>query len=330
MITQEELKQQYENDKPIFEAWGNYVTDEIKSRLIAKLGSEQEVDYFLKIPPKPRVKETKSFLGKAFLKRYENPYEQITDKVGTRFVVLLTEDIKIIEALIEDDPKLWRFSKDRDHIKEREENPMIFTYQSDHYILYSVEQMFYNDRTIPLGTSCEVQIRTLLQHAYSELSHDTDYKPRTTTVPNVKRNLAKSMALIETVDDFFGTVSAMIKVQLERTDIIINGLNSLYGQMVGHTEEIDEKTNSFVVDTFLPSLENINIDQVREFLINKPFIIQSINEKAPTNFLFRQPAVLLLYYLVETNRHLLKAEWPLPEMELWPILSDLGVSHGAF
>src|SRR3546814_10997244 len=62
-----------------------------------------------------------------------------------------------------------------------------------------------------LGTPCEVQLRTLLQHAHSQLTHDTIYKPKTIASSHTKRFVARSMALIETVDDFF--VQVMIEIE---------------------------------------------------------------------------------------------------------------------
>ena len=61
--------------------------------------------------------------------------------------------------------------------------------------------------TIPKGLTCEVQVRTLLQHAYSELSHSRIYKPSFDPDAKVKRVIAKSMALLETTDDFFEEVN---------------------------------------------------------------------------------------------------------------------------
>ena len=46
-------------------------------------------------------------------------------------------------------------------------------------------------------------MRTLLQHAHSELTHDTIYKPSVVQTPAMLRAAAKSMALIEATGDYF-------------------------------------------------------------------------------------------------------------------------------
>ena len=61
--------------------------------------SGKNLDSFLKLPAKHRLKDDKSLIDKAFYradKQYRDPYREIEDKVGARFVVLLIEDIKDI------------------------------------------------------------------------------------------------------------------------------------------------------------------------------------------------------------------------------------------
>lgn len=45
--------------------------------------------------------------------------------------------------------------------------------------------------TVTAGTPCEVQVRTLLQQAHSELTHDTIYKPRVVQTPDMHRAAAR-------------------------------------------------------------------------------------------------------------------------------------------
>lgn len=54
-------------------------------------------------------------------------------------------------------------------MKIRLKHPEVFSYQSDHFILMPCEG-YDSPKDINVLT-CEVQVRTLLQHAYSEVSH---------------------------------------------------------------------------------------------------------------------------------------------------------------
>jgi len=176
-MTENEFIVRYEAEKPVYAAWGNYVRDSILSSLTAKIDGFTP-DNFLKVPASVRVKDTDSLVAKAFYrgKPYADAYGQITDKVGTRFVVLLLNHINHVEEAITSGP--WEYSKDRDFDEEREKQPFIFDYQSKHFIVKAIKEVPFGDVIVPVGTPCEVQVRTLLQHAYSELSHDTVYKPK--------------------------------------------------------------------------------------------------------------------------------------------------------
>ena len=68
-----------------------------------------------------------SLVQKAFHrhKGYKDPYDEIEDKVGLRFVVLLSEDIRVIEEDILACPH-WDATKARDFEEEREAKPYEF------------------------------------------------------------------------------------------------------------------------------------------------------------------------------------------------------------
>lgn len=164
-MDQIEFLELYRQEKPIFQAWGEYLIKDINAELQS---SGIDINAFLKIPVIARVKDENSIIAKAFLrqdKHYTNPYEQITDKVGIRFVVLELSEISIIKDIIEKHSD-WETSKDVDFETIRDEKPELFVYQSVHYIVRNCNELEYNGVVIPAQTPCEVQIRTLLQHAY--------------------------------------------------------------------------------------------------------------------------------------------------------------------
>lgn len=127
----DDFKLYLESNQTAFEAWGNYVYKKMEERLKENL-SLKCLKGYLKIPVTPRVKEIESALGKVARKGYENPIEQMTDLVGIRFVVLLSNDIdkicNILEDIEEFDTKI-----SKNYLEEIELNPKIFDYQSKHY-----------------------------------------------------------------------------------------------------------------------------------------------------------------------------------------------------
>jgi len=167
-MTEDEFLERWRRERPSYEAWGEFValrlTDEIRLRV-----APVSVDLFVRLPVKPRLKSEGSLVTKAFYrpeKNYDQPFEQITDKVGVRFVVLLGQDIKFVCGAIEACAEC-NWSKDRDYEVEQAAAPYEFGYQSVHYILRCHETKDIHGHTVVAGTPCEVQVRTLLQHAHN-------------------------------------------------------------------------------------------------------------------------------------------------------------------
>jgi hypothetical protein len=83
----------------------------------------------------------------------------------------------------------------------------------------------------------------------------------------------------------------------------------------------------FILDSIGELAKDTNISDVRRFIFeDNPALKDVISEKAGRSFLYRQPVVLLLYYLVQYRREKLKDLWPLPASEIQPLFTDLGIS----
>lgn len=227
-MNESDLVNRWEEERTMYEAWACFISNEIQSRLQGEY-PDFKLSEFFKIPPTPRSKETSSLIDKAFYRKksYTNPYYDITDKVGIRFVVLLTSDIKKVEQIVTSSVN-WNYSKDRDYENERKIRPLEFTYQSVHYVLKPVRVISHNNIYIDNNVSCEVQIRTLLQHAHSELTHDSVYKPKKEASSEVQRTVARSMALIETTDDFFEQATRYLQEETKRERHTLFILEKLY------------------------------------------------------------------------------------------------------
>jgi ppGpp synthetase/RelA/SpoT-type nucleotidyltranferase len=318
-MTEKEFLDKYHIDVPIYEQYGNYIKDEI----VRKAKEENIPDSWFIIEPTSRVKDEKSLLEKAFYrgKGYADPYNDITDKVGVRFVLLTTNQVTSFTKVIE---KIENFicRKDRDYEREQEQNPTIFIYQSMHYIISLKNVIKCNGITIPTGIYCEVQIRTLLQHAYSELTHDTIYKPKTVAEPRTHRLVARSMALIETTDVIFSEVSTLVGVEKNRNEIVINSIEREYSNKIKFEKE--DKMCNLILDFYRDNIPTFN--QIYDFINEKPYIIVKINERSESKLLFRQPVILLLYYIIDRNQYLCLKKWPFTVEEIEPIYTDLGIS----
>jgi putative GTP pyrophosphokinase len=324
-MTEDELLARWHSERPMHEAWGKYIVDQIADALKSKLG-EWEVDLFLRIPVKPRAKADNSLVEKAFYRKsYLNPYDDITDKIGIRYVVLLHSDIKILSEIIESSAS-WTASKDRDYEAEQDKNPIQFDYAAVHYVVRAKADLTYEGVPIAIGTACEIQVKNILQHAYSELTHDTIYKSKIEATPPMRRNAAKSMALIEATSDYFQAVSAQVQGITNPNRDLSSKLKVLYEKKVGIQPQ-PTRLEGYLIDALVNGRNDDEIIQRSETMFSqRPFLAARIGERAASRLLFRQSSIILVYLSAIESPSATKAKWPLTPGELKPVYTDLGMS----
>ena len=318
----------YESEKSMYQAWADYVLSEIKDKLLEKLGSKAKYDELVKIPPSSRVKDVNSLVAKAFIRKkgkYADPYNEITDKAGIRFVVLLTNQLELLSDIIEESDS-WSFSKDKEFDEWRKKDVNKFDYQSVHYIVRAKEDFLRDDIPIKKETPCEVQFRTLLQHAYAELAHDTIYKGEGVKAPEIVRIFARSMALMETTDDL------LCKAK-EALDSATTSLTEWQTAVTNATKEKfndikeDVKSTDFLIGKLEPLLKETDTLAFLNFINDKnnEYIYQKIQRNAEEIPEFQYSFILLIYFLSSKFQNRLHEFWPLESDILQRIYSDLGL-----
>lgn len=142
-----------------------------------------------------RVK-TSASLGQK-LARPDRTYRslwQVTDLVGLRVTTYFEDSIPDVAQVIENS-----FNIDFAHTRDRLNNAS-FGYRSLHYVggLDSDE--------LPREFRFEIQVRTILQHAWAEIEHDIGYKASDTTPENIKRRFTRIAGLLELADEEFVSI----------------------------------------------------------------------------------------------------------------------------
>lgn len=319
-----EFKEKWESEKPLYRAWGERVVFEITEELKRR---GKSIDEFLKVPAKYRLKDDSSLIDKAFYrpsKSYSDPYNLIEDKVGARFIVLLLGDIKEICEVIETRHD-WKFDPCKHFDEDKEKNPLLFTYQSVHYIVRPKEAILVNGIAIPDSIPCEVQIRTLLQHAHAELTHDAIYKAKRTVQPKVHRTVAKSMALIETTDDFFTDVTRLLNFGPLDEHKILERLDGIYFSFTG-IKSHNQKSSIAIWDEFEQFVDENLIGEIQAMLRDYPFLADTIVKQYGQNVIYQQSTVLFVYWMLKKKKRRLLSDWPFPQGVLEPLASDVGVN----
>ena len=328
-MNEPELRAAFEARRPILASLGNWVTETIQAELARQLGSDGALQKFLQLPPKPRVKETDSFLEKALVRKQKaDPLSEITDQVGVRFVVLLLEDICRVGKVVEGGP--WNWRKDRDHESERLANPDYFAYQSDHFVVQTKDTITHQGAAIPAGLSCEVQIRTILQHAYAEMAHSSDYKPSIRLsdedAKRVKRSLAKGSALIETTDDVFKEIKNRLHEFNASSDALLIKSRELYQSITGEAPPQATTLGALITDTYRAELKGITPDSLAAWVQSKPWLGEALKIKREESVFYRDAVVILLGKLVSEHEMAVPKIWPVDLSYLEDIYSTLGIS----
>lgn len=328
-MNETELREAFEKRRPQLEALGRWVTETILLALENELGSKAALDKFLQIPPRPRVKETDSFLEKALVRKpKKDPLTEITDQVGVRFVVLLLEDIARVGKVIEAGPWLWR--KDRDHDQERLKNPDYFAYQSDHYIITTRQKTQYLEIEICIDMSCEIQIRTILQHAYAEMAHGSDYKP-SIRLPEeeqrkVRRALAKGSALIETTDDVFREIKERLREYGLSIDNLLAKSGEIYTSITKEPSSGLTQLGVQLADVYRDLVKDLTPEDLQLWVDAKPWLGDKLSKKRYESVFFRDPVIILLGCLISKYEMAIPKRWPLDGSYLEDLYIMLGIS----
>jgi len=158
-----------------------------------------------------RAKTTESFGRKAASPsednpekpKYPDPLAEITDLAAVRVITYLLDDVQRVNEIVEREFEIVEKSTRSGLLEEGER----LGYQSVHYLIRFasprcdlVEYARFKDLVI------EIQVRTILQHAWAEIEHDIQYKSRETTT-SIKRRFASLAGLVEIADREFQAIS---------------------------------------------------------------------------------------------------------------------------
>ena len=183
--------EEYRKTEPTFKEIGEIVHAKLRS-LIRTTGRRV-------FTVQHRVKKEKSLAGK--LVRHAGRYSQLldlTDILGARVVCYFNDDVKAFGELIEQE-FVVDASKSGD--KRNILNDDSFGYLSLHYICYLPPSDEYPAEYCEWPF--EIQVRTCLQHVWSDIEHDLGYKTEFGMPSSVARGFARISALLELADDEF-------------------------------------------------------------------------------------------------------------------------------
>ena len=191
-----------------------------------------------------RSKSIESFQGKLLRpgKSYADPFTQVPDLAGLRVIVYFDRDVERVAALIDRELDVDPLSSSD---KRSELAPDQFGYLSVH----KVARIGSSRGNLPewrhfRDCLVEIQVRTVLQHAWAAISHKLQYKREAEVPIEFRRRLIRLAGLLELADEEFGALGTTeaelrdeISVRIAERDPAVE-LNSL---------SIEEYLNSDII-----------------------------------------------------------------------------------
>lgn len=198
---------QYRNElRPLYESFAAKLHALLDDLVIKSEISVAQIEH--------RAKTVEGFLGKLERKNYEEPFQEIKDFAGVRVITYYQDDVLRVANLLRHE---FAFDKDQSIDKFEELDVDEFGYRSLHLIISLKEprKSLLEWRTHS-NLSAEVQIRSVLQHAWASISHKLDYKIASQAPPELRRQLFRLSALLELADEEFQSLRDRNEKVVER------------------------------------------------------------------------------------------------------------------
>ena len=152
-----------------------------------------------------RVKDLSSVERKLSVKSaaYDS-LSDITDLLGVRVITFFPDEVDLVADIIESE-----FSIDQENSVDKREllDPDRFGYLSLHYVAtLSERHLGLPEYSRFEGVTFEIQIRSILQHAWAEIEHDLGYHSAGAIPDSIRRRFSRLAGLLEIADVEFETL----------------------------------------------------------------------------------------------------------------------------
>jgi len=198
--------------------------------------------------------------------KYNNPVSEIQDLAGVRIIAYVNSDVKKICNIIERE-----FDVDNSENKTEKLGTDKVGYMSIHYVAkFNKERECLPEYSSFKGLCFEIQVRTLLQHAWAEIEHDRNYKFGGVLPKEILRKFSLVSGMLEMADIQFDEISSYIDKYAEEVSRNTQ-IGKLEGILIDSTslqEYMDKKFKKYV-DMGLIDQDFNNINDKEQTIIKE-------------------------------------------------------------
>jgi putative GTP pyrophosphokinase len=136
--------------------------------------------------------------------KYPDPVQNITDLAGVRVITFLLNVVDRVNALVEREFTVLEKINKSGLLQEEEK----LGYQSVHYLVrFDAVRCGLPEYARFAGMTTEIQVRTIVQHAWAEIEHDIQYKAVEAIPASIRRRFTALAGLLEIADREFQAIS---------------------------------------------------------------------------------------------------------------------------
>ncbi len=188
-------------------------------RLIEQLLNGTNIEL---LPITSRTKSINSLERKLSL--HDKPYStiaDITDLSGVRVITYFSDDVDKVASIVEQE---FDVDHNRSVDKRKLLDPDRFGYLSLQLICrLSPERLTLPEYKRFYFHVCEIQIRSVLQHAWAEIQHDRGYKTLGSIPSQIQRRFSRLAGLLEIADDeFIGIRDGLLEYEKDSEERILS------------------------------------------------------------------------------------------------------------
>ncbi|MCK1386411.1 RelA/SpoT domain-containing protein [Bradyrhizobium sp. 21] len=177
----------------------------IVQSLLESMVQKEKIEY---LSVTGRVKNRDEALRKITSKQYREPHLQLTDLSGIRVVTFLEAQVIAISDVVR---QLFEVDKGNSLDRTKTLGLDRLGYRSTHFVCTLGKRRAPLPEYAALGElKFEIQVRTVLQHAWAELAHDSSFKFTVALPSKIERKLNLYSGMLEIVDAGFDEISKEI------------------------------------------------------------------------------------------------------------------------